>query len=217
MLITFKDYFYKILFYIRKSIIFVEVINLLNFLLMEAIKTSIVALQVINALTSAIAKSPTGVTFVSIKDYTNSFGEVSNNLINVGASLTNAKLKDVETLKKLDVTTLVGDSILFEKARLELIDSFINPNENRSQGQINAYTIISKGIKVHNETGEIYIFGLRKSKVVTTKGIYPIVNSRALTIAKNTLKKDLKSSKFTQYKLSSSAIIRANGQELIFE
>ena len=53
---------------------------------MEATKTTI-ALQVIANLTNALAKSPTGVSFVSIKGYTNSYGEVSNNVVNVGASL----------------------------------------------------------------------------------------------------------------------------------
>jgi hypothetical protein len=183
---------------------------------MEATKTTI-ALQVIANLTNALAKSPTGVSFVSIKGYTNSYGEVSNNVVNVGASLYNAKTKDIETLQSLDVTALGGDSILFEKARVELINSFINPNENRSNGQIDAYTIVAKGIKVHNESGEIYIFGLRKSKTTLAEGIYPIVNSRPLTIAKNSLKKNLKSSKFTQFKLSATSVIKANGEELIFE
>lgn len=184
---------------------------------METINKSTIAIQVITNLSKVLAKSPTGVSLVSIKGYTNSFGEVSNNLVNVGASLTNAKAKDVTTLQNLDVTTLGGDSILLEKARVELINSFINPNENRSQGQIDAYTIVTKGIKVHNETGEIYIFGLRNSKTIIEQGVYPIVNSRALTLAKNQLKKDLKSSKFTQYKLSSTSVIKLNGEELSFE
>jgi hypothetical protein len=184
---------------------------------METINKSTIAIQVITNLSKVLAKSPTGVSLVSIKGYTNSFGEVSNNLVNVGASLTNAKAKDVTTLQSLDVTTLGGDSILLEKARVELINSFVNPNENRSQGQIDAYTIVAKGIKVHNESGEIYIFGLRNSKTVIEQGVYPIVNSRALTLAKNQLKKDLKSSKFTQYKLSSTSVIKLNGEELSFE
>lgn len=184
---------------------------------METLNTTTIALQVISKLTTVLAKSPTGVSFVSVKGYTNSYGEKSHNLVNVGASLTNAKLKDIETLKSLDVTTLGGDSILLEKARVELINSFVSPNENRSNGQIDAYTIIAKGIKVHNETGDIYIFGLRAIKTVIEQGVYPIVNSRPLTIAKNQLKKDLKSSKFTQYKIGSITTIKLNGEELIFE
>jgi hypothetical protein len=184
---------------------------------METINKSTIALKVITNLTKVLAKSPTGVSFVSIKGYTNSYGEVSNNLVNVGASLTNAKAKDIETLQSLDVTTLNGDSILLEKARVELINSFITPNENRSNGQIEAYTIVAKGIKVHNESGEIYVFGLRNTKSILTEGNYPIVNSKPLTIAKNAIRKNLKSSKFTQYKISATSVIKTNGEELIFE
>jgi hypothetical protein len=178
---------------------------------------SVIALKVITNLSNALAKSPTGVSFVSIKGYTNSYGEVSNNLVNVGASLTSAKYSDIETLQSLDITAFNGDSILLEKARIELINSFIAPNENRSNGQIDAYTIIAKGIKVHNQSGEIYIFGLRKSKTTLVDGVYPQVNSKPLTLAKNTLRRELKSSKFTQFKLSATSVIKLNGEELIFE
>ena len=183
---------------------------------METINKSQIAIEVITNLTKVLAKSPTGVSFVSIKGYTNSYGEVSNNLVNVGASLTNAKAKDVETLQNLDVTTLGGDSILLEKARVELINSFINPNENRSQGQIDAYTIVAKGIKVHNTTGKIYIFGLRTNKTVIEQGVYPTVNSKPLTLAKNQLRKDLKSNKFTQYALENITSVKLNGETLEF-
>jgi hypothetical protein len=183
---------------------------------METINKSTVAIQVIANLSRVLAKSPTGVSLVSIKGYTNSFSEVSNNLVNVGASLTNAKAKDIITLQGLDVTTFNGDSIQLEKARVDLINSFINPNQNRSQGQIDAYTIIAKGIKVHNITGKIYIFGLRTNKTVIEQGIYPTVNSKPLTLAKNQLKKDLKSSKFTQYALENITSVKLNGQTLEF-
>lgn len=110
-----------------------------------------------------------------------------------------------------------GDTLLLEKARVELINSFIKPNENRSQGQIDAYTIAAKGIKVHNESGDIYIFGLRVNKSVVEQGVYPIVNSKPLTLAKNTLRRELKSNKFTQYKINATTAIKLNGEELVFE
>ena len=169
---------------------------------MNAVSVSVEAANVIANLSALLAKSPTGVSFVSIKGYTNSYGEVANNLVNVGASYENAKAKDVATLQAMDVTSMGGDTILLEKARVELINSFLNPNENRSNGQKDAYTHICKGIKVHNETGAVYIFGLREQKKVIIEGTYPVVNSRPLTLAKNQLKKGLVTNKFTQYNLS---------------
>jgi len=170
-----------------------------------------IAKEVIENLNRAIAKSPTGVTMVSIRGYENSYGEVSNNIVNIGASLTNAKAKDIEFLEGK-----ATDSDIQELARIELIKSLKSPAEKRSEGQVNAYTIVSKGIKVHNTTGEIYVFGLRMKKEVIEEGTYPTVKSKELTIAKNGLRKELKSTKFTQYKISSISEIRIAGEEISF-
>ena len=124
------------------------------------------AVAVINTIKKATEKSVTGVSFVSIRNYANKSvfvrikcianksGEVSNNLLNVGASYENAKKKDIEFLQKLNLHehNFKSDLSLIEEARKELIASLIKPDENRSEGQINAYTNIVKGIKVHNET-----------------------------------------------------------------
>ena len=170
-----------------------------------------IAQKVIDNINRAIDKSPTGVTMVSIREYQNSNGEISNNIVNIGASLENAKNKDIEFLKGK-----TGSTEIEEIARLELIKSLESPNANRSKGQIDAYTTIAKGIKVHNATGEIYVFGLRMKKEIVQPGTYPIVNSKELTIAKNILRKDLKSSKFTQFKISEISEIRIAGEEISF-
>ena len=178
---------------------------------MNKMEISQIAQKVIDNINRAIAKSPTGVTMVSIREYQNSNGEISNNIVNIGASLENAKAKDIQFLKSKSVSTEIE-----EIARLELIKSFESPNPNRSKGQIDAYTIITKGIKVHNVTGEIYVFGLRMKKEIVQPGTYPIVNSKELTIAKNALRKELKSSKFTQFKISEISEIRIAGEEISF-
>jgi len=84
------------------------------------------------------------------------------------------------------------------------------------KGQIDAYTTIAKGIKVHNVTGEIYVFGLRMKKEILQPGTYPTMNSKELTIAKNVLRKELKSSKFTQFKISEISEIKIAGEEISF-
>tara|TARA_R110000822_G_scaffold185911_1_gene325018 strand:+ start:3689 stop:4219 length:531 start_codon:yes stop_codon:yes gene_type:complete len=160
---------------------------------------------VINAKISAIfnivkkvKNSPTGVTFVSVKEYENKANEISNYLINVGVSLVNAKNKDIEYLENLDVSTLQTTICkdLLNEARLALIKALKKPNENRSKGQKNAYTTISKGIRLHNETNRLHVYGFFVKKDVIVKGVYKKVNSRPLTIAKNFLRKSMKSTKF---------------------
>jgi len=176
------------------------------------------AKQVINDLKETVRKSPTGVSFVSINGYENRYGEISNNLINVGVNYERTKQSDIETLENLDLTTVktATDLITLEKARTELINELIKPNENRSYGQIDAYTNICTGLKVHNETGEIYIWGFRVKKTVIKEGVYPTVKSKPMTIAKNELRKLLKISKFTQYKVSSINNMKLNGETLEF-
>lgn len=176
------------------------------------------AKNVIKNLKETVRKTPTGVSFVSIKGYENSFGEISNNLINIGVNYEKAKKDDVKTLENIDLTTVQTktDLITLEKVRTELINELIKPNENRSYGQIDAYTNICTGLKVHNESGEIYIWGFRVKKTVVKEGVYPTVNSKPITIAKNELRKYLKTSKFTQYKVSNIEKMTLNGDTLEF-
>jgi len=140
--------------------------------------------------------------------------------VNIGASYENAKNKDIETLKNADILTIqtVSDKITLEKARQELIASLIKPNENRSNGQIDAYTPICKGLKVHNETGEIYVYGYGENKKIIVEGTYPKVNSRALTIAKNELKKalNLRTNKYKNFKVTNISNMKLNGDILEF-
>jgi hypothetical protein len=174
--------------------------------------------ELIVNLKKAVQNSPTKVSFVSIKGYKNKFGEISNNLINVGISYQKAKQKDIEFLTNLDINSFDSklDKALLEQARTELIQSFITPEKNRSEGQINAYTPIIDGVKVHNETGVIYIYGYREKKEILTEGTYPVVNSKPLTIAKNELRKKLSTGKFVNFSIEEITTIRANKQTLEF-
>jgi hypothetical protein len=174
--------------------------------------------ELIVNIKKAVQNSPTKVSFVSVKGYKNKFGEISNNLINVGISYTKAKEKDIEFLTNLDINSFESklDKTLLEQARLELIASFITPEKARSEGQTNTYTPIIDGVKVHNDTGVIYIYGYREKKEILTEGNYPLVNSKPLTIAKNELRKKLSTGKFTQYSLEEISSVRANKETLEF-
>lgn len=174
------------------------------------------ALSVINAVKGAIEKSLTGVSFVSIKEYTNKNGETSNNLINVGIKYESAKAKDIEFLQNLNINEHQFKSpfALIEEARHILIQAFKNPDVNRSNGQIDAYTHIFAGVKVHNESGVLYIYGYREQKTVLVKGEYKEVKSAPLTIAKDELRKLLRTGKFVNFALEVGNTIKANGETL---
>ena len=176
------------------------------------------AIAVINLVKNAVSKSLTGVSFFSIKNYTNSNGEISNQLINVGINYEKSKQADIVFLENLilNKTELVfkSNKTDLEIAKAELIAAFIKPNENRSNGQIDAYTTIFSGVKVHNETGVLYIYGYKQSKTILTDGIYPIVKSSAKTIAKNELRKLLKTGKFSQFAIEVGNTLKANGETI---
>lgn len=179
-----------------------------------------IAIEVIKALQATIAKSPNGVSFIVINGYLNSSNEVSNNLLNIGASLANAKNKDIETLKNCDITKLSFsvDMPTVLIAQTELINSLIKPDQNRSEGQVNAYTHICTGLEVHNQTGALYIFGFRENKTVITKGEYKTVKSQNKTIAKNELKKqlNLRTNKFKMFTLNNISNMKLNKETLEF-
>jgi len=165
-----------------------------------------------------------GAQFVSVKNYENSKGEVANHVVNLNVNYENAKAKDIEYLKDLDVSTLDDKGLgkdLMEKARVALLGAAISPNKARSKGQTEAYRTICNGVSAYigqdgTKHGEIKIFAMAVSKKVIVQGIYPKVNSRPLTIAKNIIKKELKATKFRRLTLSNVGTVKVQGEELNF-
>lgn len=187
---------------------------------MNTIQISEKATKVIALVQKALNNTPTGVSFCSIKNYTNQQGEVANHLFNIGASYENAKKKDIEFLTNLDVTTMEWQSAMADVivAKQQLINNLVKPDAVKSQAQKDAYFHLNNGLKVHCETGEIYVFGMRVSKTIITPIEYKEVNSSKLTIAKNELRKLMKSTKYRQFIFQLNGMtIKASGEEITFE
>ena len=187
---------------------------------MQVIAVSPIAAKVIRMVENAIAKSPTGVSFFSVRNYTNDNGEKSHYSINLGASYGKAKEKDIKFLYDLDVTqhSWKSDMKTVMEAKSELIKSFENPDQNRSNGQKEAYhSIIGSALKVHKATGDLYIYGYLKRKRVLVKGEYKGVNSSAKTLAKNEVRKLLRTDKFRMFKVHVENELKANGRTLAID
>ena len=158
-----------------------------------------------------------GAKFVGINGYTNSKGEVSNQIINCNVNITNAKKADLETLKKfpasqlLEIATKVGankqDALLAVEEMIVSSEKNLSDNmEDRtaqSQAQTDAYESLGKGIKFHKETGDLYITGFANNKTVLVEGEYKKVNSAFKTLVKKEVTKTLKMYKFRSFRLSS--------------
>jgi len=161
-----------------------------------------------------------GARFFAVNGYVSkTSGEVANHVVNLNVNYEKAKLKDIDYLKGLDVTSLDDKGLgkdLMEQAKQALLGAFIAPNQNRVNGQIDAYTHICNGIKVHNETGDIYIYAMAHSKTVLIDGTYPKVNSRPLTLAKDIIRKNFKTGKYRNFKLSNTLEAKVNGETITF-
>lgn len=175
------------------------------------------ALEVIYLANKAINSTPNGISFFRIKNYKSvETGEVANHLVNIGVSFSKAVEKDIDFLKNLDVRTMTWKSSIIdiEIAKTELLNSLITPNQNRSDAQKDAYTIICEGVKVHNETGILYVWGhtIPEKKEIIVEGVYKKVNSKPLTIAKNEIRKLLKSTKYRLFKVDVGNVLKSAGE-----
>jgi len=192
-------------------------------------------------LVSNFNKSHNGVTFVNVKGYSSKSFEYSKTedmLINIGVSYENAKKSDIETLKNATseqmaefLAKINDDRVtaeVLEQARQDLIASFIKPDQVRSDAQANAYTNITPNgsLKYADQTGNLNISGMlvRRSNVVVidqetfdrVSDKKANVKSRALTIAKNSLKRglDLRTDKWTYLSVGQSSKINVNKESL---
>lgn len=142
-----------------------------------------------------------GVGFVSLQYRSKESNELSKCLYNIGAKFENAVKSDIDTLND-GVEYVESDKYTkadWDLALAESKQSLIAPNENRSNGQKNAYVSLNEsnnGLKLNYSTLEVYLFAKQENKVVLEQGVYKVVNSKAKTIAKNVIKKNFKSAKF---------------------
>lgn len=177
------------------------------------------------------AKTINGTTFVGVRGYENSKGEVSNQTLLVGYNYATMLQKDFETLKQVDIKTIIAkygkevattaySELLTSLAKLtateeekEQLTKDGDSTMNRSNGQLDAFTTLAKGIKQHNETGKIYVSGLGVKKTVLIDGNYPTVNSRPKTLAKKEIKKlaNLSNDKIRRFTFSSIEEIKLQG------
>jgi hypothetical protein len=158
------------------------------------------------------------VSFVSVT-YINQQNEKHQTTFNIGVDYYKAKQKDIEFLENLninDIKCLLPIELL-EQAREELILSMKSPSKTRSEGIKNAYTNLGHGLKIHNETQVIYVYGMKINKTIITNGDYKEDTRKPLTKAKDTLRSLLKSTQYRQYELGRSLQYKLKGDTIIFE
>ena len=162
--------------------------------------------------------------FVRVLNYSNDKGqgEVANYTINLGISYGNAKLADSLWLANpLNIIEVDFGSIantFAKQAWVEMYQAKIKPTQesiNRSEGQTEAYITVCPNVRVHKETGRVFIYGFVVSKDVVTEGSYKAVNSALVTIAKRKIGKHLKTENFRQLAFDKLKSIKVKGEEIV--
>ncbi len=158
-----------------------------------------------------------GSSFVSIKGYL-SVGtvELSDYVVNVGASYANAVEKDIKTLESASY-----DDAIMESARLKMLNSLIGNKDaktqsNQSKAQQDAYYKLTENssVKLHIENGTLHIFAMEISKKVIEPAKKPKAkSSNPLVIAEYRIKKDLNLStaKWRNFKFEQFDVIKTGG------
>lgn len=159
--------------------------------------------------------------FVSILNYRNDKGELANHLINLGVDYEQAKGKDTDWLKNelniVEVDFKPELKAFAKEAWSEMLEARTNPKQstvNRSEGQSDAYVTVCPNVRIHKETGRIFIYGFGVSKTVLEAGTYKHVNSSGKTLAKKAISKLLKAEQFRQLAFDKIQSVRAKGKEI---
>jgi hypothetical protein len=161
-------------------------------------------------------KTITGVSFVSVI-YTNEQNEKQHTTFNVGVSYEKSKQKDLEYLKNLDITELNSElsADLLTEATQSLIDDF-EKTISKEKVKVNNFIHITNGLKQHTENNELYVYGMLVHKTILSEGEYKEKNSKPLTIAKNIIRKNLKTSKYRQFKIGKAEQFKIKGDTIMF-
>jgi hypothetical protein len=185
-------------------------------------------MQKLQKLVKAL-NSAKGAKFVSFT-YTNKQGEKANRLIQINTIYENSLKKDLDIIPNVEyVENNKFDRATFITAQVELMksikmslginDDTMNKSDkemhsNRSNGQKNAYVQVAKNMKFNLEREQLHIFAKEVRKTILVEGEYPQVNKRPKTMAKNFIKKQMKSSKYRTYILSNFDKIKINGDTI---
>lgn len=161
-----------------------------------------------NQFVTELAKLRPGSTFLAVKGYRNEASEIADYSIAFHFSYQRALEKSMDLLIGLDLKTDIE-----KQARSELLDSFArslakgaSSPELEERDPVYSYFKDDngnyvKGVKLHQPTNTLHLYGLVVHKKVLLPGIYAKKNQRELTIAKDKLRYLTPVGKFRSFKM----------------
>ena len=159
-----------------------------------------------------LAKLRTSSTFLTLKGYRSDSGEVADFNIIFHMSYKNALLRSIAVLE-----SVIPNDALEAQAKKECIESFMTSLDKIETTPIeeieDSYRRFTdsngqyvKGVKLHEETNTLHLYGLVVQKKVLMPGTYKKVNHKPLTVAKDKLRRLCPVSKFRQFKITSDQV-----------
>jgi hypothetical protein len=161
--------------------------------------------------------------FVSITYLSKKANELARHTLNIGFNYNTLVEKSVTELELLiEENKLVWNDLQKEAAQEVLASlnktlvAHQNGEQNDDYTKKGMYAPIVNGINVNLNDGSIQVFGLSHTKVVLVEGVYPTVNSKPLTIAKNEIRSLLSISKFREFAIDPGQVseCKVNGETL---
>ncbi len=174
-------------------------------------------LPILRELAKVVGAKFAGITYTSKVSGKVLTAETAKHTIILGASTEELYKRDIPLLSAM-LATLSGDALL---AATELLDSRVASVElgvgnTPEYTQADTYIHIDglPGVKLHKDTGALYLSGLAHDKTVIVPGTYRVVKSSPKTIAKDKIRKDLPSGRFRTFALSNVSRAALNGNVL---
>jgi hypothetical protein len=128
--------------------------------------------------------------------------------------------KSIEKLQRLiptfrGIKRQAADEVLASLQKsLEAHKAGTQSDDYTKKGQ---YAHVANGVNINLNDNSIQVFGLAHRKVVLVPGVYPPVNSRPLTIAKNEVRDLLPISKFREFALDAGVILQGKSNGRTYE
>lgn len=157
-------------------------------------------------MVDTFAKLRPSATFVSVKEYLNSYHELSDFGIVFHIDYEAALKRSYEIVsgfKAEDILTREAKRLVLSSLTGR-IDAYKTPLEERDNPYVYFKDIDGnyiKGIKAHEDTNDLFMFGFVVSKKILVPAEYKHTNSAPLTIAREKIESLTPVSKFRQFRL----------------
>lgn len=164
-----------------------------------------------------------GCQFASLTYLSKKAGELARYTANFGFSYHQIVEKSKLELELLIVENADKWDAVYKEAAAKILASLTKTLEAHARGEQNEdytkrgqYIPLGNGANLNTTDNTIQLFGLVKSKVVLVEGVYPKVNSAAVTIARRKIEKMLPIGNFREFAIDIEQVaqMKVNGDTI---